>query len=253
MPLWMPAGIDDPDGAAGQSAASGLGRMKEKHVARSLGWRGIAYASGLTAIAGFVDGVAFIHFGGYFVSFMSGNSTRSSVALAEGNYWEWALAMGLVLGFVLGVAAATLASHVPSVHRRGAVLSVSSALLLASALTTLGSGGGAWTAVLLAMSMGAINATYTRRGEVSVGLTYMTGALVKMGQHLAAALVGGPKWAWLPYGALWAMITLGSFVGAFLYLHVGLQILWGAALALVAWTAVAFVRDSPGMGFGHRT
>jgi uncharacterized membrane protein YoaK (UPF0700 family) len=188
--------------------------MRRIHVARSLGWRGIAYASGLTAIAGFVDGVAFIHFGGYFVSFMSGNSTRSSAGLAEGNYFEWALAIGLVASFVLGVAAATLASQVPSVHRRGAVLSVSSVFLLAAALTTLGSLHAVWTAVLMAMSMGAINATYTRRGEVSVGLTYMTGALVKMGQHLAAALVGGPKWAWLPYGALWAMITLGSFVGA---------------------------------------
>lgn len=219
-------------------------------MARSLGWRGIAYASGLTAIAGFVDGVAFIHFGGYFVSFMSGNSTRSSAGLAEGNLLQWGLAMGLVLGFVLGVVAASLASQVPSVHRRGAVLSVSSAFLLASALTTLGSAGGAWTAVLMAMSMGAINATYTRRGEVSVGLTYMTGALVKMGQHLAAALAGGPKWAWLPYGALWAMITLGSLVGAFLYLQVGLPVLWLAAVALVAWTVVAFVRDSPGRIFG---
>lgn len=214
-------------------------------MARSLGWRGIAYASGLTAIAGFVDGVAFIHFGGYFVSFMSGNSTRSSAGLAEGNVFEWAVAIGLVLSFVLGVAAATVASQVPSVHRRGAVLSVSSIFLLASALTTLGTARGIWTAVLMAMSMGAINATYTRRGEVTVGLTYMTGALVKMGQHLAGALLGGPKWAWLPYGALWGMITLGSFVGAFLYLQVGLLILWVAALALVGWTIVAFVRDSP--------
>lgn len=221
-------------------------------MARSLGWRGIAYAGGLTAIAGFVDGVAFIHFGGYFVSFMSGNSTRSSVGLAEGNFLEWALAMGLVTGFVLGVSAASLASQIPSVHRRGAVLTVSSTFLLASALTTLGSADGVWSAVLMAMSMGSINATYTRRGEVSVGLTYMTGALVKIGQHLAAALVGGPKWAWVPYCALWAMITIGSFIGALLYLQVGLQILWVAALALVLWTVMAFVRDSPGRIFKTR-
>ncbi|WP_334121187.1 DUF1275 family protein [Glutamicibacter sp.] len=32
-------------------------------------------------MAGFVDGVGFVHFGGYFLSFMSGNSTRSSAAL----------------------------------------------------------------------------------------------------------------------------------------------------------------------------
>lgn len=48
------------------------------------------------------------------------------------------------------------------------------------------------------------------------------------------------------------MITLGSFVGAFLYLQVGLLILWVAALALVVWTVVAFVRDSPGRIFRIR-
>ncbi|WP_411733981.1 hypothetical protein [Paeniglutamicibacter sp.] len=46
------------------------------------------------------------------------------------------------------------------------------------------------------------------------------------------------------------MITFGSFVGALLYLQVGLKVLWLAALALVAWTVVAFVRVSPGRIFG---
>ncbi|WP_245325903.1 YoaK family protein [Paeniglutamicibacter terrestris] len=209
-----------------------------------MGRKAMAYAGGLTAIAGFIDGVAFIHFGGYFVSFMSGNSTRSSAELARGNFSAWAMAIALVICFVFGVAAATLASNVPSVHRRGAVLSVSSFFLLAAALTALGPAS-FFTALLLSTSMGAINATYTRRGEVSVGLTYMTGALVKMGQHLAAALVGGPKWAWLPYGALWIMITIGSFVGALVYLRLGLLGLWIAVAALLVWTVVAFVRDSP--------
>lgn len=94
------------------------------------------------------------------------------------------MAIALVICFVFGVASATLASNVPSVHRRGAVLPVSSFFLLAAALTTLGPAS-FFTALLLSTSMGAINATYTRRGGVSVGLTYMTGALVKMGQHLA--------------------------------------------------------------------
>lgn len=47
------------------------------------------------------------------------------------------------------------------------------------------------------------------------------------------------------------MITLGSFVGAFLYLRVGLLILWVAVLALVVWTIVAFIRDSPERIFGN--
>lgn len=214
-------------------------------MARSLGRREIAFASGLTAIAGFVDGIAFVHFGGYFVSFMSGNSTRSSADFAQGNYAGWALAIGLVASFVSGVALATLASQAASVQRRAAVLSTSTILLLVASFLTLGTGTEILVAVFMAMSMGAVNATYTRRGEVSVGLTYMTGALVKIGQHLAAALAGGSRWAWLPYAALWSMITLGSFIGALFYVKLGLMSLWIAAIAMFLWTLIAIYRDSP--------
>lgn len=215
----------------------------EVALVRTLGWRGIAYAGGLTAIAGFVDGIAFIHFGGYFVSFMSGNSTRSSVDLAEGRVPEWSLAMGLVAVFVLGVMAATLTGSRTTAHRRATVLTVSSLLLLAAACSTAAPGSGIVTALLMAMSMGAMNATYTRSGEVSIGLTYMTGALVKFGQHAAAALSGGSKTAWMPYALLWSMITAGAFGGAFLYTEIGLRSIWVAAMALGLWSAAAWFRD----------
>jgi uncharacterized membrane protein YoaK (UPF0700 family) len=38
---------------------------------------------------------------------------------------------------------------------------------------------------MLVLAMGALNNTFLRGGEVSVGLTYMTGALVKIGQGIA--------------------------------------------------------------------
>ena len=69
---------------------------------------GILFAGTITAMAGFVDGVGFVHFGGYFLSFMSGNSTRSSAALMTGEFAGWALAMSLVGCFVGGVILATL-------------------------------------------------------------------------------------------------------------------------------------------------
>ena len=55
-------------------------REKAVQAAKNLRWRGILFAGTITAMAGFVDGVGFVHFGGYFLSFMSGNSTRSSAA-----------------------------------------------------------------------------------------------------------------------------------------------------------------------------
>ena len=40
------------------------------------------FAALLSGLAGFVDAIGFIKLGGFFVSFMSGNSTRLAVALA---------------------------------------------------------------------------------------------------------------------------------------------------------------------------
>ena len=37
----------------------------------------------------------------------------------------------------------------------------------------------------MALAMGAENAVFEREGEVHIGLTYMTGTLVKFGQRLA--------------------------------------------------------------------
>ena len=44
----------------------------------------ILLACALSALAGYVDGIGFLHLGGLFVSFMSGNSTRMGVSLADG-------------------------------------------------------------------------------------------------------------------------------------------------------------------------
>ena len=48
--------------------------------------RNMTLACALSALAGYVDGIGYLHLGGLFVSFMSGNSTRLGVSLAAG---EW--------------------------------------------------------------------------------------------------------------------------------------------------------------------
>src|SRR4051812_4213802 len=85
----------------------------------------------LSALAGYVDAIGFIELGGFFVSFMSGNSTRLAVELV-GDRGRAALAGALVGCFVLGVMAGSLAGHFGKAHRRPAVL-VLVALLLAGA------------------------------------------------------------------------------------------------------------------------
>ncbi|MBP2398280.1 YoaK family protein [Glutamicibacter protophormiae] len=220
-------------------------------MARNLGWRGIFFAGAITAMAGFVDGVGFIHLGGYFLSFMSGNSTRSSAALLTGDAGGWAMAMGFVGSFVGGVVLATVLTARAARYRRPIVMYLSGALLVTAALLgslgTLGFGG----ACLLAASMGAVNVSYTRSGEVSLGLTYMTGTLVKLGQHLGGAILGlltgsdrgAGRLLWVRYAVLWAMITLGSLAGVFAYLHLGLSSLWIAAGGMLLWATLALASE----------
>jgi uncharacterized membrane protein YoaK (UPF0700 family) len=206
-----------------------------------MSWPSVGYAAGLSAIAGFVDGVAYLDLGGYFVSFMSGNTTRASAELLHGSISAVALALGLVGFFTLGVVASSLAFGRARRYRRSLVLALTAMLLAAGAIAPV-FGAAAVTPPLLAMSMGAVNTSYTRNGEVSVGLTYMTGTLVKAGQHFAAALTGGRHSPWLKYFALWAMILLGAVVGAFCYHRLNLGSLWIATVAMIAWTAIAALR-----------
>lgn len=210
-------------------------------MAASLSWRGILYAGGLSATAGYVDAVAYLHLGGYFVSFMSGNTTRASSDIVHGSFIGAGLALGLVGFFVLGVVASTLAFRRSETFRLPLVLALASLLLGAAALMPA-LGAAPLAPPLLAMAMGVVNTSFTKNGEVTIGLTYMTGTLVKIGQNFAAALTGGCHTRWLKYLSLWTMISVGALVGAIAYQSFGLLSLWVAAATLTAWALIAVVR-----------
>jgi uncharacterized membrane protein YoaK (UPF0700 family) len=97
-----------------------------------------------------------------------------------------------------------------------------------------------WPAVLaMTLAMGAENAVFDRDGAVDIGLTYMTGALVKLGQRLVVALRGGSAWRWATSLMLWAGLVSGAWLGALAHERLGLRALWLAAVAAAALTAVA--------------
>lgn len=218
-------------------------------MAKNLRWRAILFAGTITAMAGFVDGVGFVHFGGYFLSFMSGNSTRSSAALMTGDITGWINAMSLVASFVIGVVIATLITAPLAALRRPVAMYFSAALLLTAAAT--GSAFPHATALLLAGAMGVVNVSYTRSGEVSLGLTYMTGTLVKLGQALGGAILGlltgsnqgTIRLLWLRYAVLWVMITIGSLGGVLAYLNLGLASLWIVGLSMLLWASLALFQE----------
>ncbi len=185
-----------------------------------------ALAVGLSALAGYVDALGFIHLGGFFVSFMSGNSTRLGVGLVEGAH-SATVASGLIGLFVIGVIIGSLVGRRASSYRRIAVLIlVSAALFIAAALNETGAATAAVIAMVIAM--GAENAVFERDGEVHIGLTYMTGTLVKFGQRLADAASGGARFAWAPYLFLWLGLVTGAVAGAATFAHLGLSGLWVA-------------------------
>jgi len=175
--------------------------------------RNLTLACALSALAGYVDGVGFLHLGGLFVSFMSGNSTRLGVSLAEGQWPKALEALGLIALFVIGAAAGTLIVYRRGLSRQPWVLLVEALLLAISALCY---GFDLPNAAIAAMvlAMGLENAVFLADGDAGIGLTYITGALVKVGQLAAAAIVGGPRWAWLPNLLLWAALVVGSVGGA---------------------------------------
>lgn len=182
--------------------------------------------------------------GGFFVSFMSGNTTRLAVGLAEGTS-SATIASGLIVTFVFGVVIGTLSGHFVGKQRAAAILALVSFLLAAAA--ALGAAGFSLGAVVaMTLAMGAINAVFAHGGEVHIGLTYMTGTLVKIGQRLAGAILGGDPLAWWPYFLLWFGLAVGAVVGALVYPYMGLNSLWLAAFA-TALFAIAATRTDLGL------
>jgi uncharacterized membrane protein YoaK (UPF0700 family) len=199
--------------------------------------RDIALACALSALAGYVDGIGFIHLGGLFVSFMSGNSTRMGVSLADGHWRDAAQALGLIALFVIGAALGSLIVLGRGAHRQPWILLVEALLLAAAAVChALGVPQAAVAAIVLAM--GLENAVFQIDGGAGLGLTYVTGALVKAGQLIAAALTGGNRWDWMPNLLLWAALVAGSVCGALAYHWLGLAAIWFAAGAAFALSAI---------------
>jgi uncharacterized membrane protein YoaK (UPF0700 family) len=85
-----------------------------------------------------------------------------------------------------------------------------------------------------------MNSVFHSRGEVSLGVTYMTGAVVKSAHRLVDALAGG---SWAPYRqqvALWSALVLGGVAGALLHVAMGATAL-ALAAAVVIGAAVVTV------------
>jgi len=166
----------------------------------------------LSALAGFVDAAGFVLTGGLFVSFMSGNSTRLAVAAAAGSNIAL-LAAALVTLFLVGVICGALLAPLKPSRQKTVVLAFSTGMLVVSAAMSA-CNTSVVASMMLALAMGSLNNVFLREGEVSIGVTYMTGTLVRAGQRIAGALRGEGPSDWLPYFFLWVSLVCGAVLGA---------------------------------------
>lgn len=191
-------------------------------------------------MAGYVDAIGYLATGGFFVSFMSGNTTRLGVGLGAMSS-DAGIAVRLIVMFVGGVAIGTLIGMATGRWRRSALMLTIAALLWSALRIAEGPNPGLAIA-LVVMAMGMEN-TVLGNGEVRVGITYMTGTLVKIGQAFARAVAGGPPLDWVPHLMLWTGLMSGAWIGAAMFFRMGTTALW-AAIGVALLLAIAGLFDS---------
>jgi uncharacterized membrane protein YoaK (UPF0700 family) len=196
--------------------------------------RGLVLAGVLAALAGMVDAIGYLHLGGLFVSFMSGNSTQFAASLGQRDLAEAAAIAELIALFVLGAAAGQIiAGFTGSRHMTWVLIGVVILLATAAVLAT--------APEPMVLAMGALNASMHRAGNVPVSLTFVTGVLVRFGQGLGDFLTGrSTGWNWLAQATPWAGLIAGATIGSAAFTEIGESAIWGpVALAglLAAYSA----------------
>ncbi|GAA5543555.1 MULTISPECIES: YoaK family protein [Brucella/Ochrobactrum group] len=200
----------------------------------------------LTASAGFVDAIAFLQLGGFFASFMSGNTTQLGVALAgqpgvQGTVLVWFPAVLIVL-FFSGAFLGTLA--VRAYGRWGSLYVMASVVVMLVLVSILRRDGAMLVqpVLLLAAAMGAQNAAVQPIGAARLGVTYVTGTLFNAAADLAGAFRGEvPKWRWAQHAAVWLALMLGAVGGGLGHYYIGLDALF-VPVVMIVGVMVAYVK-----------
>lgn len=194
---------------------------------------GLALAAAVSFLAGMTDAIGLLSVGD-FVSFMSGNTTYASVAIADGDFSRAGLLCAGLAAFVTGNAGGVVIS---ARSRPYAVFLAVCLLLSAAALPFLPSGA---RFLLLTLSMGTVNASIEQIEGLPIGLTYVTGALSRFGRGLGRWLMGERNARWLIQIVPWSGMLAGAIAGAVLQRQAGGTALWApASVALILGLAAS--------------
>ena len=99
--------------------------------------------------------------------------------------------------------------------------------------------------VLLILAMAALNAIVEGVAGVGLNLTYVSGALSKIGRGLGNLIMGERDSEWLLQLAPWTGLVLGALCGHRLDLHFGREALWlPFAISLLIAGGIPFIPAS---------
>lgn len=174
-------------------------------------WTGIALVAAISFLAGMTDAIG-LRLSGDFVSFMTGNTTRAAIYFVDGNWPHALLLLGAVLLFVLGNALGIVIASL--VRRRifGVLACVALLLSLASMLEQPQLATVRFYLVVLAM--GIVNAAVEQIEGLPIGLTYVTGALSRLGRGIGRFIMGDRRLDWSIQIVPWAGMVSGALCGA---------------------------------------
>jgi len=173
----------------------------------------------LTATAGMTDVVGFMELGGYYTSFMSGNTTQIGAGLIHPVPLIM-LPAALVVLFFLGSFIGSYIAGFGEPSGPAGVLTFTSATLLGSLGLQLVGIPPHLALLPLALAAGAQNAILPQRGAARLGTTFVSGTLYMAGQDLARAVRHqAPPLRWVQHLLVWLSLPLGGFVGALAYTY----------------------------------
>ncbi|KQT45334.1 hypothetical protein ASG52_14265 [Methylobacterium sp. Leaf456] len=188
----------------------------------------------LTMLAGFIDALGFIRLGGFYTSFMSGNTTQLAVAVGRGDGFHAVLPALLIAAFLTGaVTGGALAALTPARWVTPAVLAYETVTVTAALTVAIEDVHIGTASLFLALAMGGQNAVLAHVQGFRAGTTFITGALFSFGQKAALALAGrAPRLGWVGDAAVWTALLIGAVAGTLAHTHLGV-----AALAVPATVA----------------
>ena len=144
-------------------------------------------AAVLAMAAGYVDAYGYLTYNTY-VSFMSGNTTQAGMRAGAGNLMAAFMMMLAILFFIIGVAIGTLVAQSRAPQSRRMALGLVAVLFACViAVTRLRAGPSELPIVVLTLAMGILNTALSNVGAESVSLTFVTGTVARIGNHLAFA------------------------------------------------------------------